>query len=133
VELLEHHGEVVTRDQLRDRLWPKDSFGDFDQGLNTAINKLREALGDSPANPRFVETLPKRGYRFTFPLDRDPVKLNRTQPLQVVQRWTLAALLAGALAGGVGVWALRPANNTEKPSLRSRRPNQLTPESTVRR
>src|ERR1700687_4893627 len=64
--LLEHPGEVVTRDELRERLWSGETFGDFDQGLNTAINKLREALGDSAGNPRFIETLPKRGYRFTF-------------------------------------------------------------------
>ena len=50
--LLDRAGEVVTREELRERLWPSDSFGDFDQGLNTAINKLREALGDSAANPR---------------------------------------------------------------------------------
>src|SRR5688572_32340695 len=67
--LLDRAGEIVTREELRERLWPSDSFGDFDQGLNTAINKLREALGDSAANPRFIETLPKRGYRFTHPLE----------------------------------------------------------------
>jgi DNA-binding winged helix-turn-helix (wHTH) protein len=67
--LLEHAGDVVTRDELRRRLWPEDTFVDFDQGLNKAINKIREALGDSAENPRFVETLPKRGYRFIAPLN----------------------------------------------------------------
>ncbi len=62
--LLEHPGEVVTREELRGRVWPSESFGDFDQALNIAIGKLRSALGDSPENPRFIETLPKRGYRF---------------------------------------------------------------------
>jgi TolB-like protein/DNA-binding winged helix-turn-helix (wHTH) protein/Tfp pilus assembly protein PilF len=62
--LLEHPGEVVTRDELRSRVWPNESFGDFDQALNIAIGKLRNALGDSAENPRFIETLPKRGYRF---------------------------------------------------------------------
>jgi len=62
--LLEHPGEVVTREELRSRVWPKESFGDFDQALNIAIGKLRSALGDSAENPRFIETLPKRGYRF---------------------------------------------------------------------
>ncbi len=62
--LLEHPGEVVTRDELRSRVWPNESFGDFDQALNIAIGKLRSALGDSAENPRFIETLPKRGYRF---------------------------------------------------------------------
>jgi DNA-binding winged helix-turn-helix (wHTH) protein len=62
--LLEHPGEVVTREELRSRVWPNESFGDFDQALNIAIGKLRSALGDAAENPRFIETLPKRGYRF---------------------------------------------------------------------
>jgi TolB-like protein/DNA-binding winged helix-turn-helix (wHTH) protein/Flp pilus assembly protein TadD len=62
--LLEHPGQVVTREELRNRLWPNDSFGDFDQAVNIAIAKVRGALGDSADNPRFIETLPKRGYRF---------------------------------------------------------------------
>ncbi|MGB8583971.1 MAG: winged helix-turn-helix domain-containing protein [Candidatus Sulfotelmatobacter sp.] len=62
--LLEHSGEVVTREELRSRVWPSESFGDFDQALNIAIGKLRSALGDSAESPRFIETLPKRGYRF---------------------------------------------------------------------
>jgi TolB-like protein/DNA-binding winged helix-turn-helix (wHTH) protein/Tfp pilus assembly protein PilF len=62
--LLEHPGEVVTREELRTRVWPDESFGDFDQALNIAIGKLRGALEDSAENPRFIETLPKRGYRF---------------------------------------------------------------------
>jgi TolB-like protein/DNA-binding winged helix-turn-helix (wHTH) protein/Flp pilus assembly protein TadD len=62
--LLEHPGEVVTREELRSRVWPNESFGDFDQALNIAIGKLRSALGDSAENTRFIETLPKRGYRF---------------------------------------------------------------------
>ena len=62
--LLEHPGEVVSREELRNRVWPNESFGDFDQALNIAIGKLRSALGDSAENPRFIETIPKRGYRF---------------------------------------------------------------------
>src|SRR5579862_9545655 len=62
--LLERPGEVVTREELRSRVWSNESFGDFDQALNIAIGKLRSALGDSAENPRFIETLPKRGYRF---------------------------------------------------------------------
>jgi TolB-like protein/DNA-binding winged helix-turn-helix (wHTH) protein/Tfp pilus assembly protein PilF len=62
--LLEHPGEVVTREELRSRVWPNESFGDFDQALNIAIGKLRSALGDSAENPQLIETLPKRGYRF---------------------------------------------------------------------
>ena len=62
--LLERPGEVITREELRSRVWPNESFGDFDQALNISIGKLRSALGDSAENPRFIETLPKRGYRF---------------------------------------------------------------------
>ena len=67
--LLENVGQVVTREELRQKLWPADTFVDFDNGLNTAINKIREALGDSAENPRFVETLPRRGYRFLASTD----------------------------------------------------------------
>jgi cholera toxin transcriptional activator len=66
--LLARPGEAVTREQLRERIWPSDTFVDFDHSLNTAVNKIREALGDSAANPRFVETLAKRGYRFIAPV-----------------------------------------------------------------
>lgn len=66
--LLEHPGEVVTREQLRQRLWATDTFVDFDHGLNAAVNKLRQALGDSADDPRFIETLPRHGYRFIAPL-----------------------------------------------------------------
>jgi len=68
VILLEHPGLVVTREQLQKRLWPEDTFVDFEHGLNTAINKLRDALSDEADNPRFIETLPKRGYRFIAPV-----------------------------------------------------------------
>jgi cholera toxin transcriptional activator len=67
--LLEHPGEVVTREELRQKLWPADTFVDFDHSLNTVINKLREALNDSAANPRFIETLARRGYRFLAPVE----------------------------------------------------------------
>lgn len=67
--LLERPKNLVTRDELRDRLWSSDTFVDFDHGLNTAINQLRGALGDSASNPRFIETLPRRGYRFIAPVE----------------------------------------------------------------
>src|SRR5438128_4853408 len=65
--LLEHAGAVVTREELRERLWPSE-FVDFDHSLNTAVRKLREALDDSAENPRFIETLARRGYRFIAPV-----------------------------------------------------------------
>jgi len=70
--LLERPGEVVTREELRTRLWNAETFVDFDHSLNTAINKLRDALDDSAANPRFIETLAKRGYRFIAPVQFEP-------------------------------------------------------------
>src|SRR5882672_8515400 len=66
--LLQRPGEMVTREELRNQNWPADIFVDFDNSLNTAINKLREALGDSADNPRFIETLLRRGYRFIVPV-----------------------------------------------------------------
>ena len=70
VMLLERPGEVVTREEVQERLWPASIFVDFDSGLNRAMNRLREALGDSADRPRFVETLPRRGYRFIAPVGR---------------------------------------------------------------
>jgi DNA-binding winged helix-turn-helix (wHTH) protein len=69
--LVEHPGKVLTREELRQRLWPSDTVGDFDQGLNKAVNKVRDALGDSAESPRFIETLPRRGYRFIGPVERN--------------------------------------------------------------
>jgi len=62
--LLDRPGQLVTRDELRQKLWPSDTFVEYDQGLNAAVNRLRDALGDSAEKPRYVETLPRRGYRF---------------------------------------------------------------------
>jgi cholera toxin transcriptional activator len=64
LHLLERPGDVVTRDELRLQLWPVDTFVDYDHSLNTAVNKLRDALNDSAENPRFIQTIPRRGYRF---------------------------------------------------------------------
>jgi cholera toxin transcriptional activator len=67
--LLENPSQVITREELRQKLWPADTFVDFDHSLNTIVNKLREALSDSAANPRFIETLARRGYRFLVPVE----------------------------------------------------------------
>ena len=69
--LLEHPGVLVSREQLRERLWTADTFVDFEHGLNAAVKRLRDALGDSAEAPRFIETVPKRGYRFIAPVQRD--------------------------------------------------------------
>lgn len=83
--LLEHSGEVVTREELRSRVWANESFGDFDQAVNIAIGKLRVALGDSAENPRYIETIPKRGYRFIAEVSvvdaEAEARTKRTDPL----------------------------------------------------
>ena len=73
--LLERPGEVVPREELRQRLWSTDTFVDFDAGVNTAINRLREALGDSAENARFIETVPRRGYRFIAHVEAEGSRL----------------------------------------------------------
>jgi len=80
--LLERRGEMVTRDELQRHLWPSDTFVDFDHSLNTAVMRLREALNDSSENPRFIETLPRRGYRFVSPFEETPASVTETTSLQ---------------------------------------------------
>ena len=77
--LLERPGEVISRDDLRNRLWPADTFVDFDHSLNAAIKRLRDALGDSAENPRFVETVARRGYRFVAPVGGTPTNGGATE------------------------------------------------------
>src|ERR1700737_654667 len=72
VLLLERPGELVPRELLRQKLWPDGTHVDFEHGVNTAVNKLREALGDDAASPRFIETIPRRGYRFGCPVEAIP-------------------------------------------------------------
>ncbi len=88
--MLERPGEAITREELRHSLWPSDTFVDFDHGLNNAINRLREALNDSADSPRFIETLPRRGYRFIARVDNGalpgsaPVQASITPALPLV-------------------------------------------------
>ena len=108
--LLDHRGEVVTRDALRQKLWPADTFVDFDMGLSSAVKKLREALGDSAENPRFVETLPRRGYRFIAGGDElaAPASTRRSWAWSVpVAGAVLAIALAALFAGGGREWLSR--------------------------
>jgi DNA-binding winged helix-turn-helix (wHTH) protein len=99
--LLERPGEVVTREEMQKRLWPADTFVDFDHSLNTAIKKLRQALCDDKKKPRFVETLPKRGYRFL-------VGVKRPAPSSAVGEPPVAAP-AGAKEAAVSPWVGRVA------------------------
>jgi TolB-like protein/Flp pilus assembly protein TadD len=111
--LLERPGEVVTREELQKRLWPQDVFVDFDQGLNKAINKLRDALGDSAENPRFIQTLPKRGYRFIAPVHQPDslastvshVAVPTTPPAPTRSKPALWIVLAVAVVA-LALWAL---------------------------
>jgi TolB-like protein/DNA-binding winged helix-turn-helix (wHTH) protein/Tfp pilus assembly protein PilF len=144
--LLEKPGETVTRDELRNRLWPGDTFVDFDHGLNNCVMKLREVLGDSSENPRFVETIPKRGYRFIAGVeeslhpapssDVEPVFANggrdltapdRSEPSlgspskkRFNSRTIAAAILAGCLAvallGAAIFYYTRTANSAQSKS-----------------
>ncbi|HTT19918.1 MAG TPA: winged helix-turn-helix domain-containing protein [Candidatus Sulfotelmatobacter sp.] len=100
--LLERAGDVVTREELRQKLWASDTFVDFDHSLNTAINKVREALGDSASSPRFVETLARRGYRFIAPVQA-PVQVSpeRAASLTIVQPEEVAAHASTAISAAV--------------------------------
>ena len=140
--LLERAGDVVTRDELRQNLWPSSVYVDFDHGLNNAIARVREAIGDTAGTPQFIETLPRLGYRFIYPVERVPTALrtinqettasNEPQavgpnPLtDALPRWNarwrlftfaIVAVLA-ALAVLAGVWlARRPADEMRTASL----------------
>src|SRR6266852_2104782 len=78
--LLEHPGNVITRDEFRQKLWPNDTFVDFDHGLNNSINRLRDALNDSAEATRFIETMPRRGYRFTGQVDNGATATTQLLP-----------------------------------------------------
>jgi len=121
-QLVQHPGELVTRDELRQRLWQSDTFVDFEYGLNAAVRRLREVLGDSAENPTYIETLPRRGYRLIVPVE-SPVAAAPAAPDARVRRWKawLAAAAVGMLvvvvtAGLVwrhrsrGAYALTPSD-----------------------
>jgi Tol biopolymer transport system component/DNA-binding winged helix-turn-helix (wHTH) protein len=114
LKLLEHRGELVSREELRSALWPADTFVDFETGLNTAVKRLRETLGDSADNPTFIETLPRRGYKFIAPVEMPVTQESKTPSgpvlLKEPRRKDLlsVSLLAGAVAAlvliGLLVW-----------------------------
>jgi len=114
LKLLEKPGNLVTREELHSALWPVDTFVDFDTGLNSAIKRLREALGDSADVPRFIETIPRRGYRFIAPINGAPppavVVAEASARLFSPARITgaMLALLLAASAGAFIVWLRSP-------------------------
>lgn len=145
VILLERPGELVSREVLRARLWPADTFVDFDHGLNTAVNRLREVLGDSAESPRFIETVPRKGYRFIAPVDVLPVhqpipQLETPEPTPVadavdapiesqaprtrsVSRWRLSGVMAAVVLGiaiASVAWQTRHAPATPAAAARMR-------------
>jgi Tol biopolymer transport system component/DNA-binding winged helix-turn-helix (wHTH) protein len=122
--LLIRPGELVTREELQKALWPADTFVEFDQGLNTAIKKIRLALGDSADNPRFIETIPRKGYRFIAPVELAPREASTgpqdvtSTPRRSRRRFTLLwASAVAALLVAAGVWFVRSRTAKPEPSL----------------
>ncbi len=119
ITLLQNAGQVVTRDELREKIWPADTFVDFDHSLNTAVNKIRESLGDSASSPRFVETLARRGYRFIAPVIA-PVDSVATATTASAATRDLAHDLAydtGTRAGAPAPHGLDPATSSADEAL----------------
>src|SRR5271169_4763779 len=99
--LLEKPGDVVTREELRQKLWPDGTFVDFDHGLTKAVNRIRDVLGDSAESPRFVETLPRRGYRFIGAINHENASASVGAGLQRLKRDTEAGRVAATWSGTV--------------------------------
>jgi TolB-like protein/DNA-binding winged helix-turn-helix (wHTH) protein/Tfp pilus assembly protein PilF len=102
--LLEHPGELVSREEIREKLWPGDTFLDFEHSVNNTVKKLREALGDDPVAPRFIETLPRHGYRFIAPVD-----VRAVPELPLPKRWMVGVIGGVVLAIVVVLFALEVA------------------------
>lgn len=122
--LLEQPGQLLTREELTARLWPAGTFVDFDRGLNKVVNHLREALGDSAEHPRFIETLPRKGYRFIAPVKTDAADLEEppSSPTPQPRRWRSLAIVLGAaivIVTVVGIvatrkWAFKRVSETPR-------------------
>ena len=123
--LVERPGEVVTREDLRTRLWTGDTFVEFDDSLNHAVKKLRKALGDSAENPEFIETLPRHGYRFVAPTNGDSIPESAPKPKRryavpiLVSAFALLALMAALVAYDVGGLRRKLSGGTSEPPIRS--------------
>ena len=120
--LVERAGQVVTREELRQKVWPTDAYVAFDQGLNNAIKKVRDALGDSADSPRFIETLARHGYRFVAPVgavQAPPPEPASRFDLRTLWKLALIGMVAAALLAAVGYWAwhrsaMRAASSSER-------------------
>ena len=119
--LLERPGQIVTREEIKEKLWPDDTFVDFDKSLNTAAQKLRQALGDSAESPRFMETIPRQGYRFLAPTSGpvEPVATaTSSEPHLKKALIAVSALAAILLVGLVWTWTSRPPTGEDQDALR---------------
>lgn len=131
--LLQQSGRLVTREELREKIWPADTFVDFDHGLNTAITKIRMALGDSADNPRFVETLPRRGYRFIAPVENTVANVREPGTSAVVKQipskvhfrvlsaiatWAVVGTALLAVLSAAAIWlSVQRRADSRRPSL----------------
>src|SRR5271157_558393 len=132
--LLEHAGELVTREQIQKKLWASDTFVDFDNAINSAMRKLREALNDDSGDPRFIETFARRGYRFVAAVSTAPVKapespngsVSEPAPVPAAEetkttqathraRWLMAGAALALIAAGLGTawWIRNSGSGTE--------------------
>ncbi|MEO7134731.1 MAG: winged helix-turn-helix domain-containing protein [Vicinamibacterales bacterium] len=140
--LIEHHGQPVSREDLRAQLWPSDVVIDFDQSVNKSITKLRDALGDSAASPRFIETLPKRGYRFIAPVTIDirrqalmdppaPAAMPESPVAVVLPQTTFKPLmlLPVAVMMGLVIALLASAGSSRRPSGAGAPPTAAVPDA----
>jgi DNA-binding winged helix-turn-helix (wHTH) protein len=117
--LVQHAGQVVTREELQQKIWPTDVYVTFEQGLNNAIKKVRDALGDSADNPRFVETVARHGYRFVAPVSTLPggsPEARSRFDLPILRRTALIALIAACLLAAFGYWAWHRPAIRDRPS-----------------
>src|SRR5215475_11649486 len=121
--LVERPGKLVSRDELQRKLWPADTFVDFEQGLNNAMKRLRAALDDNAETPRFIETLPRRGYRFIGQVNgaghENPAELSKSRPSLRVA-WRLAVfgmlvLVVIAVVAGTNIHGWRDWSFVQKP------------------
>src|SRR5438270_13805462 len=118
--LVERAGEVVTRDDIQRALWPGDTYVDFDNAINSSIRKLREALGDNADSPRFIETLPRRGYRFIYPVSRGsnngfspPIaEMDKQVKTRRWRSWLIAGGTLLVVGAGVAFWLSNSRSET---------------------
>jgi TolB-like protein/DNA-binding winged helix-turn-helix (wHTH) protein/Tfp pilus assembly protein PilF len=127
--LLERRGDIVTREELKQTLWPADTFVDFDDGLNTAVKKLRDLLGDSAERPRYIETIPRRGYRFVAAIEPEALQpIVTKQPSSMDgascggvmrRRWLVATVALAVLTSVLCIWIYRRRAQADVASVRA--------------